>query len=40
MHFSKTSVHLYQAGRREVVPLWEYDTEATTSQSQLTFFQL
>jgi hypothetical protein len=40
MHFFKTRVELEQAGRREVVPLWEYDTEAPTSQSQLAYTSL
>jgi hypothetical protein len=40
MHFFKTRVQLDQVGRREVVPLWEYDTEASTSQSQLAYNSL
>lgn len=40
MRFFKTRVHLEQAGQRAVVPLWEYDTEAPTSQSQLAYTSL
>lgn len=40
MHFFKARVQLEQAGQREVVPLWEYDINAATSQSQLAYNSL